>query len=124
MTAPQQALWRERVAEVALALPNMVKLLARLVRDPGVPRRAKLIAGVALAYTVSPIDLVPDFIPVIGVADDVLVAALAIDRLLTTAGEDLVTELWDGRSETLELIRAVVESAADLVPARIRWLLR
>ena len=124
MTAPAGASWRDRVTEAALALPNMAKLLARLARDPRVPRRAKVIAGAALAYMASPVDFVPDFIPVIGVADDILVAALAIDRLLAAAGEDLIAELWDGGPETLELLRAFVESAADLVPARIRWLLR
>ena len=68
---------RSRVKEAALALPNLVKLLGRLVRDPRVPTRSKALAGAALAYVASPIDLLPDLIPVLGRSDDVFVAIFA-----------------------------------------------
>jgi uncharacterized membrane protein YkvA (DUF1232 family) len=120
MTTTESTDWKHLMRETALALPNLVKLLARLVRDPRVPRRGRVLAAAALAYGVSPIDLVPDFIPVVGWIDDVIVVAFAVDRLMATAGREVVEDLWDGSAGTLEMVRALMESAADLVPRRIR----
>lgn len=114
---------RRLARDTAFLLPNLVKLLARLVRDPRVPRRSKLVVGAALAYVVSPIDLLPEFIPLIGLADDVLLAAYAVNHLVEVAGEDVVLEHWDGPRDLLDLVRTVLEVATDFVPARLRRLL-
>lgn len=115
--------WQDLVREVALMLPNLVKLLTRLLRDPRVPMRRKAIAGIAVGYVVSPIDVIPDFIPVAGQVDDVLIIAYAIRHLIEGADFDVVTEHWDGEPESLELIDAVIAWGSDLVPARVRRLL-
>jgi uncharacterized membrane protein YkvA (DUF1232 family) len=98
----------------------MVKLLYRLLRDPRVPRRTKLVVGAAVAYLVSPIDLIPEFVPVIGFADDLLLMAFAINHMVEVAGEDVVLEHWDGSRDLLELVRSILEVASDFVPARLR----
>jgi uncharacterized membrane protein YkvA (DUF1232 family) len=113
---------RKIAVDAAATLPNLIKLLVRLTRDPRVPRRTKIVLGAALAYVVSPIDLVPDFIPVAGVADDVLLLAFAVNHLVHVAGEEVVLEHWDGPRDLLELVRAVLDVASDLVPARLRKL--
>ncbi|NIR37442.1 MAG: DUF1232 domain-containing protein, partial [Actinobacteria bacterium] len=77
---------RRLARDTAFLLPNLVKLLARLVRDPRVPRRSKLVVGAAIAYVASPIDLLPEFIPIVGLADDVLLAAYAVNHLVDVAG--------------------------------------
>ena len=121
---PGRAVRRRKVAvDAAAIVPNLVKLLVRLARDPRVPRRTKIVLGAALAYVASPIDLVPDFIPVAGIADDVLLLAFAVNHLVHVAGEDVVLEHWDGPRDLLELVRAILDVASDLVPARLRRLI-
>lgn len=114
---------RDRVKEAALALPNLVKLLGRLMRDPRVPVRSKALAGAALAYVASPIDLVPDLIPGLGRSDDLFVAVLVVHHLIRTAGEDVVVEHWDGTRDVLEFVDSLIDVAARFVPLRVRWTL-
>ena len=114
---------RSRVKEAVLALPNLLKLLARLMRDPRVPARSKALAGAALAYVASPIDLVPDLIPVLGRSDDVFVAIFALHHLIRTAGEEVVVEHWDGTADVLEIINSLIDVAVRFVPVRVRWTL-
>ena len=106
--------------EIALALPNLVKLLARLAHDPRVPPRSKTFAGFTAAYLISPIDLVPDFIPILGKTDDVVLVAFALNHLIQAAGYDVVREHWDGEDDVLDIIVDVVDFAAGLVPRTIR----
>jgi uncharacterized membrane protein YkvA (DUF1232 family) len=112
---------RTRVREAVLLLPNLIKLLARLIRDPRVPVRSKALAGAALAYVASPLDVVPDLIPLLGQSDDLFVAILAVHHLVRTAGEDVVVEHWDGGADVLEFVNSLIDVAARLVPVRVRW---
>ncbi|MDH4116400.1 MAG: YkvA family protein [Acidimicrobiia bacterium] len=115
---------RRFARDAALLLPNMVKLLSRLVKDARVPRRSKLVVGAALAYLASPIDLLPEFIPVVGLADDMLVVALALNHLISVAGDEVVLEHWDGPRDLLDLVRSTLDVATDLVPVKIKRLFR
>lgn len=107
------------VADAALMLPNILKLIGRLLLDPRVPRRAKITLGVAAAYVVSPIDLIPDVIPVIGWADDVLLVLFAIDSLIERAGPEIVDEHWDGPGDLLSLVREAVGLSRSIMPKRL-----
>jgi uncharacterized membrane protein YkvA (DUF1232 family) len=115
---------RQLARDSILLLPNLIKLLGRLLGDQRVPRRSKLVVGAAMAYLVSPVDLLPEVIPVVGVVDDVLVATLAINHLMAVAGEDVVLEHWDGPRDLLDLVRSVLDVANDLVPPKVRRLFR
>lgn len=115
---------RKLTIDTLRMLPNLIKLLARLIADPRVPRRSKLVVGAAMAYLASPIDLIPDLVPVIGVFDDILVAALAVNHLIQVAGEEVVLEHWDGPRDLLDLVRSVLDIATDLVPPKVRRLFR
>jgi uncharacterized membrane protein YkvA (DUF1232 family) len=110
---------RQLVTDAVLMMPNIVKLIGRLLRDPRVPRRAKITLGLAAAYVASPIDLIPEVIPVIGWADDVLILMFAIDSLIERAGNEIVEELWDGPGDLLSLVRDVVGLSRNLVPKRL-----
>lgn len=110
---------RQLVTDAVMMMPNIVKLVSRLLRDPRVPRRAKITLGLAAAYVASPIDFIPEVIPVVGWADDVLVLMFAIDSLIDRAGEEVVEELWDGPGDLLALVRDVVGLARNLVPKRL-----
>jgi len=90
--------------ELALILPNLVRLFGGLLRDPRVPLRAKIVLGIASLWLASPIDLIPDFIPIAGQVDDAIVAALALRFLLRTTDEAVVRQHWRGDPATLERV--------------------
>jgi uncharacterized membrane protein YkvA (DUF1232 family) len=110
---------RQLVTDAVLMMPNIVKLVARLLKDPRVPRRAKVTLGLAAAYGMSPIDLIPEVIPVIGWADDVVIMMFAIDSLIERAGHEIVQEHWDGPGDLLGLVRDVVAISRNMVPKRL-----
>ena len=110
---------RQLIRDAALMLPNLVKLVGRLLTDPRVSRRSKIVLGFAAAYVASPIDLVPEFIPVIGWADDVIFMMFAIDSLIERAGHEVVAEHWDGPGDLLGMIREVTGVARSIIPKRL-----
>jgi uncharacterized membrane protein YkvA (DUF1232 family) len=90
--------------ELATVLPNLILLFKDLAKDPGVPRRAKVVLAVAGIWLVSPIDLLPEFLPVLGPLDDAVVAALALRYLVRRAGAEIVRGHWRGDPATLDAI--------------------
>jgi hypothetical protein len=86
-------------------IPDCVGLIKRLMGDPRVPRRRKLLLGLMVAYLAMPIDLVPDFIPVAGQLDDAILVAAVLRLALRSGGEELLEEHWRGPPRTLELVR-------------------
>ncbi|MCI0543201.1 MAG: DUF1232 domain-containing protein [Actinobacteria bacterium] len=110
---------RRILADAALLLPNLVKLVLRLLTDSRVPRRAKITLGLAAAYTLSPIDIIPEVVPVLGWADDALIVMFALDALIARAGPDVVAEHWDGPGDILELVTEIVGVSRSLVPKRL-----
>jgi uncharacterized membrane protein YkvA (DUF1232 family) len=77
-------------------------LFRGLLRDPRVPRSAKLWLGFAVVWIASPIDLVPKFIPIAGPLDDAIVAALVLRHLLRRTDRSVLFEHWRGDPATLE----------------------
>lgn len=111
---------RRLIQDTVQIIPNIVKLVGRLLSDPRVPRRSKIALGAAAAYVASPIDLIPDVIPVVGWADDVLFLLMAIDGLISRSGPEIVEEHWDGPVDLLQLIEDVLAVARGIVPRKIR----
>jgi uncharacterized membrane protein YkvA (DUF1232 family) len=93
---------RTAAREVAALLPNLLILFKGLVRDPRVPRGSKVLLVIGAAWVASPIDLIPEFILLLGPLDDAVVAALILRHLVRSAGEDVVAEHWRGDPATLE----------------------
>ena len=112
------------VAGLVFALPQFVKLVARLSRDPRVPARAKRLAAALAAYAVSPVDLIPDVIPVVGLADDLLAVAVALAVLIEAAPDEVVAEHWDGEPEALGRVLLGVGLLMEFMPRRVRWMIR
>lgn len=110
---------RRLLTDAVLMLPNLVKLVGRLLKDPRVPRRAKITLGLAAAYVVSPIDLIPEIIPVIGWADDIILLMFALDSLIERAGAEVVDDHWDGPGDLLSLVREVVGMSRSVLPKRL-----
>ena len=109
---------RDRLRDIALFLPHFLILLKRLVGDPRVPRKSKLILGGTILYLVSPIDVIPDFVPGLGQLDDVVIALLALHSILNRVDDEVVIEHWPGRENVIRIVRAGVSAAAQLLPGK------
>jgi uncharacterized membrane protein YkvA (DUF1232 family) len=85
-------------------LPDLVGLVRRLAGDATLPRSTRVTLGLLVAYLVFPIDVVPDFIPVLGYADDAIVVALALRRVVRVAGAEAVDRHWRGSEAGLAIV--------------------
>lgn len=83
-------------------IPDCIVLFRRLLRDPRVPRRSKLLLGALIGYLAMPFDLVPDFIPVAGQLDDALLVVFVLRRVLRAGGPALLREHWPGPAVSLD----------------------
>jgi uncharacterized membrane protein YkvA (DUF1232 family) len=108
------------VKQLLRALPNLIRLIAKLVTDPMLPRAAKVALAAAMVYLASPIDLVPDFIPLLGYLDDVLLAAVLVDGLLNYVDRALILKYWPGTPDSLERIARAARTLAVWVPRRLK----
>jgi uncharacterized membrane protein YkvA (DUF1232 family) len=95
---------RMEARALARFIPDCLVLMRRLLGDEQVPRRRKLVLLGLVAYLSTPIDLVPDFIPVVGQLDDVLVAALALRYALRSGGPQLLRRHWPGPDQSLQVV--------------------
>jgi uncharacterized membrane protein YkvA (DUF1232 family) len=99
------AVGRETEASaLARFVPDCVVLVRRLLGDPRVPLESKVLLGLLVVYLISPIDLIPDFIPVAGQLDDAVLLALALRHLVHRAGTSVVAQHWPGPAETLNAV--------------------
>jgi uncharacterized membrane protein YkvA (DUF1232 family) len=95
---------RPSLRDVARFIPDCIVLVRRLLGDPRVPRRHKLLLGALVGYLALPFDLVPDFIPVAGYLDDALFVALTLRAVLRGTGGELLREHWPGPESSLALL--------------------
>ena len=105
-------------------LPNLLRLLVGLIRDSRVSLLDKLIFGFVLAYTLTPVDMVPDILAPLGFVDDLYLLGLALARLFGRAGADLLLEHWAGDPHTLGYLVEGVDQIGALLPNPIRRALR
>jgi uncharacterized membrane protein YkvA (DUF1232 family) len=92
-------------------IPDCVVLVKRLLGDPRVPRRRKLLLALLIAYLALPFDAVPDFIPVAGQLDDAIVVALVLRVILRSGGDELLREHWPGPDRSLAVVRRLMFAA-------------
>ena len=104
-------LWLRRpddltVRDAVRLVPDAVRLVRRLAADPTLPRSVRVRLWLLLGYLLSPIDLVPDVLPVIGWADDVLAVVLVLRSVVRRAGPEALERHWPGTPEGLAAVRA------------------
>ena len=99
---------KTRLIDALRLVPDVVRLLRRLVADRTVPRGVRIWLAVLLGYLLMPIDLVPDFIPVIGYADDAIIVALVLRFAAKHAGVDALDRHWPGTPQGLRALKALV----------------
>src|SRR3954454_4766344 len=108
-----QATVTEAAREVARFVPDTVAMLRGVLTDPRVPQSAKVEAGAALAYLVSPVNKMTSWVPVEGKVDDVAVLAFALRRLLVGAGEPVLRDHWRGHPRGLEVLLGLTTALAS-----------
>jgi uncharacterized membrane protein YkvA (DUF1232 family) len=102
-------LWRVRpdgasTTSALRLLPDLVRLVRRLAADRSLPRGVRVRLWLLMAYLLSPVDLVPDVVPVLGYADDVVVVALALRAVVRRAGPDALARHWPGDTAGLAVV--------------------
>jgi uncharacterized membrane protein YkvA (DUF1232 family) len=88
--------------DLAAFIPDCVTTIRRLRNDPRVPRRAKIAVLIAGVWVASPIDLIPEFLPVIGPLDDIVVVAIALRYAGRQVPRDVILAAWPGEPRLLE----------------------
>jgi uncharacterized membrane protein YkvA (DUF1232 family) len=104
------ALWLTKPGEYDMKealrlLPDLIRLIKRLATDPDTPRGVRIRLAVLLVYLALPIDLIPDFIPVLGYADDAIIVALVLRSATRRAGPDALAKHWPGTPEGLVALK-------------------
>jgi uncharacterized membrane protein YkvA (DUF1232 family) len=107
-----------------LFLPRLVKMVAQLVVDAEVATADKLLLGAAVMYLASPIDLLPDMVPMLGQVDDIYLVALCLLRLMNRSGEAKLRQYWDGPEDIVGLLGKVTDFATRYLPAPLRTQIR
>ena len=93
-------------------LPDTLRLVKRLATDGTIPFRTRLPVWLLLAYLVSPIDIVPDFVPIVGYADDVIITSLVLRHLVRRVDSDKLAEHWPGTPDGLDAVRKLLRIPA------------
>lgn len=105
--------------ETLRLIPDVVRLVKRLAGDTSLPRGIRLRLVLLLGYLALPIDLVPDFIPVIGFADDVLAVAIVLRSVMRTAGPEALERHWPGTPEGLLTVRRLAGLESGIEESRL-----
>lgn len=110
---------RGRMSNFLMFLPNMARLLGRLLKDARVPTAEKALFVAAIVYVVMPVDLIPDIFPFIGQVDDLYVVALTLLRLVNRTDARIVRQHWSGGGDVVALADSIASIAPMLLPKRV-----
>jgi len=95
------------IKEALRLLPDLVRLVKGLATDPATPRGVRIRLTLLLVYLALPIDLIPDFVPVLGYADDAVIVALVLRSATRSAGPDALAKHWPGTPEGLIALKRI-----------------
>ena len=96
-----------RLRDVLRLVPDVVRLFRRFASDSTLPRGVRVRMALLTGYLLLPIDLVPDFIPVVGYADDALIVIWALRSITKTAGAEALDRHWPGSQEGLKALKMI-----------------
>ena len=107
-------------AEYLLFAPDLFYTLVKLMTDPDVPTAKKVKVGAAIAYFVSPIDLVPEgVVGPVGYIDDIVLAAYVLNDIINDVSEDVVKRNWPGDDDVLEVIKKILDVASNILGVKL-----
>jgi uncharacterized membrane protein YkvA (DUF1232 family) len=101
--------------EALRVLPDVLRLVRRLAADKTLPRGVRFRLGLLLAYLAMPIDLVPDFVPILGYADDAIIVTVVLRSVVRRAGLDAVRAHWPGTDDGLAAVARLTGLRDDLL---------
>jgi uncharacterized membrane protein YkvA (DUF1232 family) len=110
--------------ELLLFIPNLLWLLVGLLRDDRISSADKAILAGTILYVISPLDIIPDFIPFIGQVDDIYLIAISLLRLLNRAEGEVVRDHWKGSIDIKDLVASICLAAEYFLPRKIKNVLR
>jgi len=107
------------IQEVLYFIPNLLKMVYRLLNDEGVTYADRLLLLGTAAYVLSPLDFLADMIPVLGQVDDILLLALVLKRLMNSVPLERLGSYWDGSEPLLRLVDRVLDLSRYVVPSKV-----
>lgn len=110
---------KSRMGNFLMFLPNMLKMLGKLLTDRRVPLAEKTLFAAAIVYVIVPLDFLPDVFPFIGQVDDLYLVALTLLRLLNRTDENILRQHWDGGGDIVKLADSIAGIAPLLLPKRV-----
>ncbi len=117
--------WTDPFVQYLLVLPDLAHLMIKLLVDRQVAGQIKTYILVAMAYLLSPIDIIPDFIPVIGFVDDLIVLVTIMNKIINTLDVQLLEKIkyyWAGKDDVFVKVKeivAVTNEYSSLIPKSI-----
>ena len=115
---------KSKMRELLLFVPNLLRLLFGLLKDPRVSSADKAIIAGIIMYVIVPLDVIPDFIPFIGQIDDSYLLAIGFLRLLNRAEYKVIMDHWRGEVDIKELVTNISKVAEYFLPKRVKNVLR
>lgn len=109
--------WMDGFVQYLLIFPDLVHLMIKLVGDKDVSPKTKGMIVIGFAYLISPIDVVPDFIPVFGFVDDLLITVILLNKIINTGDEELKKKIktyWVGEDDIFLKIKEIVAAMNEL----------
>ncbi|MCB5224502.1 MAG: YkvA family protein [Candidatus Cloacimonadaceae bacterium] len=115
-----------KVAEYLFLLPDLFILVCRVAIDKRVPAKRKLMLGGVIAYVMLPLDIIPDFIPVLGYVDDLVVVVMGLNTLLNEIDQHILEDNWSGDGNILHLLQKISATAEQFLDRKVmrrikRW---
>jgi uncharacterized membrane protein YkvA (DUF1232 family) len=115
---------KSKLREVLLFVPNLMRLLFDLLKDPRVSPADKAIVAGTIMYVIVPLDVIPDFIPFIGQVDDAYLVAISLLRLLNRTNRKIILDHWKGDQDIKELVSGIARITEFFLPKRTKNVLR
>ena len=110
---------KNRMSNFLMFIPNLLKLLGKLLTDARVPVAEKALFAAAIVYVIVPLDFIPDVFPFIGQIDDLYLVALTLLRLLNRTKEEILHEHWEGGGDIVVLADSIAGIAPRFLPKRV-----
>ena len=114
---------KSRMSNFLMFLPNMFKLLGKLITDARVPMAEKALFAAAIVYVIVPLDFIPDIFPFIGQVDDIYLVALTLLRLINKTDEGILRQHWQGGGDIVKLADSIASIAPSILPKRVTRIL-
>jgi uncharacterized membrane protein YkvA (DUF1232 family) len=108
-----------KMGEYVFLIPDFFMLMCRLAMDKRVPSKQKLLVGGIIAYVISPIDIIPDFIPVFGYMDDLVLVVYGLNIMLNEVDKKALLDNWSGEEELLSLLKGITAVSEEFLDKNI-----